>query len=58
MFIVEVHDLPDTPLSRARHFRLGPFRCREQAEALAARAAATQGGTTARVIEVATADAE
>jgi len=58
MFIVEVHDLPDTPLSRARHFRLGPFRCRKEAETLAARAAATQGGTTVRVIEVTAAETE
>ncbi len=58
MFIVEVHDLPDTPLSRPRQFRLGPFRCREQAEALAARAAATQGGTTVRVVEIIAAEGE
>ncbi len=51
MFIVQVHDLPDNPLSRPLQFRLGPFADRAQAEAMAARAVETQVGTTAEVIE-------
>lgn len=51
MFIVQVHDPPDHPLSHPLQFRLGPFADRAQAEAIAARAVETQVGTTAEVIE-------
>jgi len=51
VFIVQVHDPPDNPMSRPLEFRLGPFADREQAEAMAARAVETQGGTTVEVIE-------
>ncbi len=50
MFYVEVIDPPDTPTSRPRHFRLGPFEQREEAERLARRATATSRGSEARVI--------
>lgn len=50
MYFVHVVDPPSGGLTRALQFRLGPFAQRDQAEAIAARARATNEGTETRIV--------
>lgn len=51
MYFVDVVDPPNSVLARPLQFRLGPYAQRDQAEAIAARARATNDGTETQIVE-------